>query len=247
MKKVFLTIVLALSSLYAPIVSADTPLKSTNYQIAESIIGGGGLTNATSTNYQTSQSIGGPTVGSSDNSNPNYQTKTGYSTTSEPALTLVVSSGNLNFSNISNTSTSTANSTFSVIDYTSYGYNIYVSGSPPSSSTHTLTSMFTPGVSQVGTEQFGMNLRQNTDPNSPHTAIFGADPSGGLGSYATGYGTVNTYQYGISTSVPTSLIASSPASSGQTNFTASYIVNASPTTNAGTYSGSISLICIGTY
>ena len=143
----------------------------------------------------------------------------------------------LNFGTLTNASTNTATAVICAIDYTSYGYSIYVYGASPSNGTHNLSSITSATTSNVGTEQYGMNLRANTSPIS-----FGADPSGGFGTYASGYGTVNNYQYNSG-----DIIANSAKSSGQTNFTASFIANASPATANGSYTGALSLICVGSY
>ncbi len=43
------------------------------------------------------------------------------------------------------------------------------------------------------------------------------------------------------------IIASAPKTSARTDFTLSYIVNASNATAGGTYSGRMTLVCTGTY
>jgi hypothetical protein len=97
--------------------------------------------------------------------------------------------------------------------------------------------MSSAATSQVGVEQYGINLVANTLPTS-----FGANPISGFGVAASGYNTLNNYKY-----VSGDMIASAPKSSAQTNFTISYIVNASTTTAGGTYTGSQTLVCTGTY
>jgi len=245
MKKVWLIVTTASLVLFVPAALADAPLKSTNYQITESVLGGGGLTNESSLNYSAGESIGDIGIGSS--SSTNYQSNSGYTTTKDPTLSFSVGSsivsGNcsgspvLNFGTLTNAATNTATAVICAIDYTSYGYNIYAYGATPSNGSTTLASIPTAAPSSVGTEQYGMNLRANTSP-----VTFGANPSGGFGTYATGYGTVNNYQYNSG-----DIIATSAKSSGQTNFTASFIANASATTASGSYTGSLSLICVGSY
>lgn len=215
--------------------------KSTNYQITESVLGGSGSINSSSTNYKSSASVGAPAVGGQypaggNSSSTNYQINGGYETTHDPALSFAVSGGtSINFGNLSTTATVTGTSTFNVIDYTSYGYIVQISGTPPTNGSHTFAAM-SGGASTIGTEQFGINLKANTTPS------VGTNPSGGLGVAATGYSTQNSYKYNSGDT-----IASAPKSSGQTNFTISYIVNASTTTPTGTYTGPLTLICTGTY
>lgn len=215
-------------------------LQSTHYQINESFVGGGGLTGESSPNYNVAETIGDVAVGNSTSSN--YQVNAGYTTTSDPALTFIVDSANINFGHLSTSTTAHGTATFHVIDYTSFGYNVAVIGTPPTNGSYTLDGMTSTGPSQVGTEQFGINLRANTSPFAQ-----GADPLGGFGTWGTGYGTVNQYRYNDG-----EVIATAPKSSGQTDYTISYIVNISSTTGGGTYtgnpySGAEELVCTGTY
>ncbi len=208
---------------------------STNYRIQEDFIGAGGLINESSTNYQANESIGDIGVGNSTSTN--YQTNSGYTTTSDPALTFIVNTSSINFGALSTSATATGAATFSVINYTSYGYVVTTIGTPPRTGSYTLAGMNPAAASQTGTEQYGINLKANSSPMT-----LGADPSGGFGVAASGYSTANNYKY-----VDGDTIASAPKSSGQTNFTISYIVNASNTTAGGSYTGTQELICTGTY
>jgi hypothetical protein len=214
---------------------------STHYQINESVLGGTGSINGSSTNYKALSSVGAPAVGGQypaggNSSSTNYQINGGYVTTHDPALSFAVNGGtSINFGSLSTATTSTATSTFDVIDYTSYGYIVQIAGTPPQSGSHTLAAM-SGSASTIGTEQFGINLKANTIPS------VGANASGGLGVAASGYSTANSYKYNNGDT-----IASAPKSSAQTNFTVSYIVNAAPTTPGGTYTGALTLICTGTY
>lgn len=214
---------------------------SPNYRIEEDFIGGGGLIDSNSPNYSGQDAIGETGVGNSLGTN--YQINSGYETTNEPRLSFTVNTSSVNFGSLSISSTATATSTFSVLNYTSHGYIVITSGSPPSNGSYTLANMSTTGVSQQGVEQFGINLKANTSPTS-----FGAEaiqvPDGtfSFGEAAANYNTANNYRY-----VAGESIARSVKTSGQTNYTVSYIVNASTTTAGGGYSGGQTLICIGTY
>jgi hypothetical protein len=106
--------------------------------------------------------------------------------------------------------------------------------------THTISNMTTTNVSQVGIEQFGLNLVANTSPTS-----FGANPdngSFGFGLVATEYSTPNEYRY-----VPGELVASAPKDSGITQYTVSYIANVASLTPGGRYAADQTLIVVGTY
>lgn len=224
-----------------PLVSAQS-LQSPNYTIDESYIGPGSLIDSDSTNYQ----LGGSTLsdtatGRSDSTN--YRVESGFNTTNEPRLSMVVNTSSINFGALSTSVAATATSTFSVLNYTAHGYSVFSIGNPPSTGGHTLTGMNPAAASQVGTEQYGINLKANTSP-----ATFGADPvqvpssSFSYGIASTGYNTANNYRY-----VNGEKIAEAPQTSGQTDYTISYIVNVSTTTPGGAYTGSQSLVVVGTY
>jgi hypothetical protein len=136
-----------------------------------------------------------------------------------------------------------ATATFRVLNYTSYGYVVNIIGSPPTNSGHALAAMSSTAASSPGTEQFGINLVANTSP-----ATFGADPvqvpssTFSFGEAATNYNTANNYRY-----VSGEAIATGPKSSGETDFTISYIVNVATDTPGGQYGGNQVLVCTGTY
>jgi hypothetical protein len=95
----------------------------------------------------------------------------------------------------------------------------------------------------VGTEEFGINLVDNSSPN------IGSDPSPqpdgtfATGQAATGYGTQNQFKYNAG-----DVIAESNGSGwGLTNYTISYIANISVLTPAGSYSAVQDLVAIATY
>jgi hypothetical protein len=221
----------------APIFAAN----SQNYRVEEDFIGGGGLIEESSANYKASESIGD--IGVGDSSSDSYRSSSGFTTTNDPTLSFLVNTSAINFGALSTSATATATSTFSVINYTSHGYVVTSVSSPPKTGNYTLAGMASTGPSQTGVEQFGINLRANTSPVAQ-----GADPvqdpdgSFSFGVVAAGYNTPDNYRY-----VAGENIASAPKSSGRTNYTISYIVNASNTTAGGTYTGTQELICTGTY
>lgn len=212
---------------------------SNNYQIKEDVIGGGSG-RGSSNGYRSEDSTGGTTSGAA--AATSYQSQAGLPSTNDPTLTFAVNSGSVNLGSLSTSTTKTGTASFTVSNYTSYGYVVQITGSPPSNGVHTLTAMSTLGGSSTGSEQFGINLKANTSPIS-----FGADPlqvpSGfGFGVAASGYDTANQYKY-----VAGNTIASAPKSSGQTAYTISYIANMALSTPGGSYSGQQTIICIGTY
>jgi len=242
--KYFIVVIIWLSMVVVPVLAHAQTSNSTNYQIQESFIGPGGNINSNSTNYGGFGTVGDIGVGeSSPPGSGNFRTISGYNTTNDPALSFAVNTSSLNFGALSVSTAATASATFSVYNYTSSGYVVQLIGAPPSSGAHILTGVSPAAASTVGTEQFGINLVANTAPTT-----FGANPaqvptsSFSYGAAATNYNTTNLYRY-----VAGETIATATQSSGQTNFTISYIVNVATSTPGGSYTGAQELVCTGTY
>ncbi len=214
---------------------------SSSFQIQEDFLGSGGVIDSSSASYQSFDSIGA--VGVGDSAGTAYQTQSGYTTTNDPNLSFIVNTSSVSLGALTSGSTATGTATFSVLNYTSYGYIVQVLGNTPSNGVHNLTALSSPTSSVAGTEQFGINLVANTAP-----ATFGANPvqvpssSFSYGVAASGYNTANQYKY-----VSGNTIASAPKTSGRTDFTVSYIANVATLTPGGSYSGSQTLIVVGTY
>jgi len=220
------------------LVHAEPPPTSANYHFDETSITGGGLIESNSTSYRSSSSLGDTAVGNS--ASTSYQTEAGSQTTDDPALTFIIEDGDGSFNDFSATAAATATTSFSIINYTAYGYVVHIAGTAPSNGAHTIDPMATNDSSLPGTEQFGINLVANTSPIS-----FGANPDHGqfgFGSAVTNYDTANTYRF-----VSGEAIASAPKSSGRTLYTISYIVNVDTLTPGGKYTGDQTIIVTGTY
>lgn len=234
----FLCMVVAVLVCFAiDVAHADTQ-QSTNYKFEESVLGGGGMVQSSSTNYQSTSSIGEAAAGES--ASANYQTQIGNKTTPDPVLTFTIDDSSANFGAFSASTTATATSTFSVSNYTSYGYAVQVIGGPPKNGSSTITAMADTDASISGIKQFGMNLVANTDPTS-----LGANPDQGqfgFGVAAPNYATSNMYRF-----VSGETIATAPKSSGITKYTISYIINVDGLTTGGQYSAPQTLICTGTF
>lgn len=220
---------------------AEEVQSSPSYQLREGTVGPGGTYQSDSANFGSEATIGDTGVG--DGRSANYRSAAGTNTTDDPQLVLIINTSSLNFGTFSSTTTATGTSSFSVLNYTANGYNVYTNGPPPSSISHTLTGMTPATSSQVGVEQYGINLKANTSPISQ-----GADPlqipsgSFSFGVASTGYNTANNYKY-----VNGESVAESTQSSGETDYTISYIINVSTATPAGQYAGSQGLIVVGSY
>jgi hypothetical protein len=240
-------IVISLTVLVSLVISDAVGLAqgaSSNYRIDESFVGPGGLLESNSSNYRTApggQSLGNP-GGVGDSRSTNFRAQAGATTTNDPSLTCSVGTSSLSFGSLSPAATATATATFSVLNYTSYGYIVQIVGAPPTNGSHTLEDLNANAASAIGTEQFGLNLVDNTTPNIGANPAQIPDSSFSFGAAATNYNTADSFRYNNGET-----IAQAGESSGQTNYTISYIINASTTTPSGTYSGSQTLVCIGTY
>lgn len=227
-------VTLICSALSVPIAAA---LQSTNFQFNETSLGGIGLSKQNSSNFQ-AQTSGG-VIGFGNSAATNTQINAGHTTTNDPALAFSVSTPP-GFGSFSPGTTSTTTSTFTVSDYTSYGYIVQILGTAPTNGTHTIAPMAATGVSTAGSEQFGINLVANTSPSS-----IGANPNHGqfgFGNADANYGTSNNYRY-----VSGETIASGPKSGGVTTYTISYIVNVDNLTIGGQYTSNQEILCTATF
>lgn len=212
--------------------------QSTNFRFDESTVGAGGLIQSSSNSFLADSVLGDLGIGNSASSG--YQLNAGSKTTADPTLSFAINQNTASFGSFSPSGPTTAVSTFSVLNYTSYGYIVQISGTPPTYGSHTINAMTSTGASQFGIEQFGINLVANTSPLS-----FGANPDHGQfgnGSATANYGTANQFRY-----ISGETIASASASSGLTTYTISYLVNVSSLTPGGQYTSNQTLIVTGTY
>lgn len=217
--------------------SAEVP-QSANYRFDESVVGAGGMIEANSANYRAATSAGDLSVGHTESAN--YQVSAGSKTTNDPTLSFAINTPATSFGEFSASSTATTTATFTIANYTSYGYTVHIAGEAPKNGSDVIDPMTVTGPSVTGTDQFGINLVANTDPTS-----FGANPIYGLfgvGSATTSYGTSDAYRY-----VSGEAIASAPKSSGVTTYTISYIANVESLKLGGTYSTHQTLVVTGTY
>lgn len=212
--------------------------QSSNYRFDEATIGSGGLIESNSANYTVTDATGDLVVG--DTASTNYQSSTGSKTTHDPTLSFIINGTGTEFGNFTPTAATTTTATFSVLNYTSWGYVVQIVGESPSNGSHQIPAMTTTGDSEVGKEQFGINLVANTSPSS-----IGANPKNGqfgFGEAAPNYATSNKFRY-----VSGETIVTAPKSSGVTDYTISYLVNVSDLTPGGKYTSNQTLIVTGTY
>ncbi len=118
------------------------------------------------------------------------------------------------------------------------GYSITINGTTLTSGGNTIDAMTgSSNTSTIGTEEFGVNLRDNATPN------VGADPDGsGSGTPTADYNDVDEFKF---------LTADSIASKGSAElfrrYTVSYIANITTATEPGSYSATMTYICTATF
>ncbi|MDN5275391.1 MAG: exported protein of unknown function [Candidatus Saccharibacteria bacterium] len=226
-----------IASASTPIVTAESP-QSTNYQLDETTVGSGGLIQSSSTNFKTSNAVNDLAVGNATSAN--FQVEAGSQTTHDPTLSFDIQNMDVNFGKFSASTPAVSSATFSVKNYTSYGYVVQLVGNAPTNGTHVINPLGSTTASLPGTEQFGVNLVANTSPQS-----IGANPQNGafgFGEIAPSYSTANMFRY-----VSGETIALAPKSSGETLYTLSYLVNVDNLTPGGIYTSNQTLIVTGRY
>lgn len=230
---------------------------STNFGVSRTSFDSGGAVDTTcSTSYCAAQTLGDTTIGNS--ASTNYQVQAGYNVSRQPSLQFMVNTASVNVGVLSTTATTTATATFSVESYLSSGYAVETISPPPQNGSYTMAAPSTPTASQVGTEQFGINLVGNcisggvvaTSCSSPN---FGSNPvqvpnssfSYGVAAHNSSSDYYNTTGYFMYKNGDT--IATSNKSSGQTDYTISYIYNISNLTPAGTFIMNQQLVAVPTF
>ncbi|HEX3082168.1 MAG TPA: hypothetical protein VHQ86_02855 [Candidatus Saccharimonadia bacterium] len=231
----------------------DPSSNSTNYQVIEGEIGGNGQFNSNSLNYNINPNVddGGASLGESTVGNggsTNYQTNSGFNTTAQPGLTMIVNTGAVNFGTVTLATKMTQTATFSVKNYTSYGYVVQIIGSSPTQGSHQLTALTTDTAYNATVEQFGLNSVLNTvtgvganpvqNPSGPPTFGYGVAGDGSTNHY------VQSDKWRFNSG---EIVASAPKSSGETDYTLTFMLNAITTTPGGSYQGNLSLVATGTY
>jgi len=215
-------------------------LQSPNYQLDETSVGGDDTVQSSSANYKTESGTGVGALSIGNSASNNYQIENGTKTSPDPTLSFAINNSNVNFGAFSTANATTSTASFTISNYTSYGYTAQIVGKAPSNGNHTINPMDPTGASQTGTEQFGINLVANTSPMS-----IGANPDQGqfgFGTAAPNYANSNKYRY-----VNGETIVQSPKSSGVTTYTITYLINVNSLTPGGKYSCDQTIIVMGTY
>lgn len=134
--------------------------------------------------------------------------------------------------------TLTAQSQMAVGTNASGGFSIITYGTSMSAGTNVIPGLSQPTLSQAGTNQFGINLVENTMP------AIGIDPEGEWTNAvpASDYSQPDLYKF-----VSGDVVAYSPNVSLMKKFTVSYIVNASSSLRPGVYTTTVNYIATGQF
>lgn len=118
-----------------------------------------------------------------------------------------------------------------------FGIAIAVYGTTMTSGNNTIPALVSPTLSAPGNAQFGINLRENSNPN------IGQEPSGaGIAIPTASYAIPNRFMF-----TSGDVVATSPSVTDTRKFTSSYIVNISPTQPPGVYTSTLTYICTATF
>jgi len=230
---------MALVTVY-PVAAQST---SGSYRVDQYFFGNGGELDASSANYRARQTSGETAVGNS--SSTNYQIQAGFNTDRDSSLELTINTTNVNLGTITTSAVATGNASFSVKTYRASGYVVTSSSPGLSNGGHIMSAPASPTAPGAAgsVERFGMNLAANTSPTT-----FGAAPvqvpdsTFSFGTANSNYNTANQYMY-----VNGDTLASSTKSSGQTDYTISYILNITNVTPGGTYTMNQAIVATSTF
>lgn len=216
---------------------------SSGFGVSETFFGSGGVDTCPTVGgnqYCAKQSAGELTVGNTKGGQ--FQAQAGFNTDRTEWIELSLTKSTVDLGVVQTNTTGSDYASFTVKSYLSSGYVVQVVGAAPTYGTHAITALGSPTASNQGTEQFGMNLRDNSTPNVGVEPVQDPDSTFSFGTYASGYDVANSYKYASGDT-----IAESTKSSGYTNYTISYIMNISGVTPAGTYTTAQSLVATATF
>lgn len=143
----------------------------------------------------------------------------------------------VSFGTLSASSTNSSISQFGVGTNAVSGYAVTVNGTTLTAPGGTISALGSQTASATGSEQFGLNLRDNATPN------VGLDPDGsGTATPTATYNTADQYRF-----VTGETVASKSGSDQFRRFHASYIVNIDTATEAGTYTSVLTYIATATF
>lgn len=222
---------------------------SSSYSVDQVFFGSGSQTSC-SGSYCARQTAGDTAVG--DTSGSAFKAVAGANTDREPYIAFSTSGGNTDLGILSTAGTATATANFAVKTYLASGYTVVLASDPPKTTgdySHTFSTpssavaAATPGTA----EQFGINLVANTTAcgapaNFGANAVQVPDNNFSYGTVAPGYNSCGLFKYAKGDT-----IAGSNSSSGETDYTISFIYNITNVTPDGQYVFNGDLVAISTY
>jgi hypothetical protein len=243
----FSGVVALLGVAFVPIAFASDS-SSTNYGVDRVFFGAGGELQACGTAYCAKQTAGEIAAGNIAGSA--FRANAGFNVEREPYIAFSVAGGPEDLGYLSSLSTSYTTGTFAVKTYLANGYVVRIASDPPTNTANPsrhINPLAAPTAPQIGVEQFGINLATNTT-TCGMPANFGADPvqvpdnTFSFGTVADDYNDCGLFKY-----VKGDTIASSDRSTGETDYTVSFIYNISQLTADGQYDYSGTFVATSTY
>lgn len=233
-------------------VSLNQQSCSPGYAVDEVFFGSGGDLNDCSSHYCAKESAGDLAVGNTSSGNQ-YQAQAGFNTDRTPSLTFIVNAANISLGTLTPGSTATTSATFSVESYLAHGYQVQTVSPPPQDGSYTMQAPASPVASSTSAEQFGINLVANNSCGGGLPAVLGNAPlqvpnatfSFGVAAHNSAsdyYDIACKFMYKNG-----DVIATSAESSGETDYTISYIFNTTNVTPGGIYTFNQVLVATSTY
>lgn len=240
--KIFFTIGLSIFAVLLPVSVLAQTSSSPNYRVDQTFFGTGGEVDMQSASFRSRATVGELGVG--ELNSDNFRAFAGFNTTDEPYIEFVVLGQNIDLGFLDTEEVTTAQGQFYVRAWQAGGYTVRTEAQPPTnvSNNHQFATPSDPTGSQVGTEQFGINLVVNTDPEVGEELIQQPDDTFAFGEVAPDYAQVNSFLHN-----PGDVIAFSEESTSVTVFTISYIFNISNVTPSGQYDFEHALVATGSY
>jgi hypothetical protein len=171
-----------------------------------------------------------------------YQAQGGFNTDRYPSLEFIVNASNTDLGVLTPGTTATTTGQFSVKTYLASGYAVITASDPPKNNSYTINTLSIPTASDASQEQFGINLVANSSPSVGQNPVQKPDSSFSFGTAAPGYDTPNQFKYAKG-----DVIAQSVKSSGETDYTISYLFNITNVTPGGTYTINDVLVATSTF
>lgn len=254
-KQTFGISLLLLAGFWSAVNPVAAQYSSPNYRVEETFFGTGGELDPSSAAYKARQSAGSLAAGATSSSN--YDAVAGFVTAHEPFLEMSVSDATVELGLLSDTATSSGaaqggpcNCSFTIRTHLSSAYVVLTMSNPPTNEGGAVLDaksvLGVPSTNQ-NTEEFGINLVDNTSPNIGVNALNVPDNTFADGTAATGYSTVDQFKYVVGDTVARSAATATNQAVGQTNYTISYIAKRKPLTEAGLFTMRHNLVVVATY